>query len=129
MGSAQVPQIGGTAKTGPSMAEEGDRPATPAVCSLARPWESRGTGNGSRVNREVPARFCEGLWVKLPRSTLLPLAAKDAVLGIGDIACNLRHPSIVGVGCDAGNVDRSGGDVDEEQDVIPDQPLDRVHLD
>ena len=59
----------------------------------------------------------------------IPLAAKDAVLGIGDIARNLRHPSIVGVGCDAGNVDRSGGDVDEEQDVIRDQPLDRVHLD
>ena len=32
----------------------------------------------------------------------IPLAAKDAVLGIGDIARNLRHPSIVGVGCDAG---------------------------
>ncbi len=28
----------------------------------------------------------------------IPLAAKDAVLGIGDIARNLRHPSIVGVG-------------------------------
>lgn len=38
-------------------------------------------------------------------------------------------PSIVGVGRDAGNVHRSGGDVDEEQNVIRDQALDRVHLD
>jgi hypothetical protein len=42
---------------------------------------------------------------------------------------NLCHPSIVGVGCDAGNVDRAGGNVDKEEDVISDQPFDRVHLD
>ena len=59
----------------------------------------------------------------------MPRAAKETIFDIGDVTCNLGHPPIVGVGCDAGDVDRSGGDVDEEQDVIRDQPLDRVHLD
>ena len=59
----------------------------------------------------------------------MPRAAKETLFDIGDVTCNLGHPRIVGVGCDAGDVDRSGGDVDEEQDVIRDQPLDRVHLD
>ena len=54
--------------------------------------------------------------------------AKEAVLGTGDIARNLCHPSIVGVGCDASNVDRAGGNVDEEEDVVRDEPFDRVHL-
>jgi hypothetical protein len=35
----------------------------------------------------------------------IALAVKDTVFGIGDVARNLHHPSIVGVGCDAGNVD------------------------
>jgi len=56
-------------------------------------------------------------------------AVKETVFEIGDIACNLGHPAIVGVGCDAGNVDRSGCDVDEKEDVIRDQSLDRVDLD
>jgi len=56
-------------------------------------------------------------------------AAKETIFDIGDVTCNLGHPSIVGVGCGAGDVDRSGGDVDKEQDVIRDQSLDRVHLD
>src|ERR1700693_1113194 len=71
MGSAQVPQVGGKARKSPRMAGESGAPATPAVCSLARLWESYGTDNGSRVNREVPARFCERLRVKSLGSTLL----------------------------------------------------------
>jgi RNA-directed DNA polymerase len=46
------------------------QPATPVVCSLARPWESRGTDNGSCMTGDCHVQFCEGLWVKLPRSTL-----------------------------------------------------------
>ena len=38
------------ADAGLEMAQESDQSATPAVCSLARPWESHGTDNGSRVN-------------------------------------------------------------------------------
>src|ERR1035437_10514605 len=128
MGSAQVPQIGGTAKTGSSMAEEGDRPATPAVCSLARPWESRGTGNGSRVYREVPARSCEGLWVKPPRSTLLALAAKEAVVQVGEIPRDLRHPSAVGMGSSTRDLHGAVGDIDEDQNVVCHQSPDRAHL-
>src|SRR5882757_10532145 len=70
MGPAQVPQIGGKADTGSSMAEESGWPATPAVCSLDRLWESHGTGNGSCMTGDCHVQFCEGLWVKLPRSTL-----------------------------------------------------------
>src|ERR1019366_4159858 len=70
MGSAQVPQIGGKADTGPRMAEESGQPATPAVCSLARLWESRGTDNGSCMTGDCHVQFCEGLWVKSPGSTL-----------------------------------------------------------
>ncbi len=58
----------------------------------------------------------------------IPGVAQEAVLGIGDIARDLCHPSTVGVGCDAGNVDRAGGNVDEEEDVVRDEPFDRVHL-
>jgi len=63
-----------------------------------------------------------------PESNEVDALAKDAIFGVGDIACNLHHPSIVGVGCDAGNVDRSRGNVDEEEDVVVDQPLHRVYL-
>jgi hypothetical protein len=56
-------------------------------------------------------------------------ACRKGIFGIGDIAGNLSHPAVVGVRCDAGDVNRSGGDVDEEQDVVRDQSPDRVHLD
>jgi hypothetical protein len=54
--------------------------------------------------------------------------AKDAFFDIRDVARNLFHPSIVGVRRDAGDVHRSGGDVDEEQHVVCDETLERVHL-
>jgi hypothetical protein len=53
----------------------------------------------------------------------IPRAAKEAFFDVSDIARNLRHPSIVGVGRDAGDVDRSGGDVEEEQDEYVTSPL------
>jgi hypothetical protein len=43
--------------------------------SIGRFWTSPGTDDGSRMTRECHVRFCEGLWVKLPRSTL-PLRAR-----------------------------------------------------
>ena len=43
----------------------------------------------------------------------IPLAAKETVLGIGDVARDLTHPSVVRVRCDAGDVHRPGCDVDE----------------
>lgn len=59
----------------------------------------------------------------------IPLAAKESVFGIGDITRNLGHPAIVRVRCDAGDVHRPRCDVDEEQEVIRDQSLERVYLD
>src|SRR5277367_6081092 len=56
------------------MARKSGAPATPAVCPLARSWESRGTDNGSRVNREVPARFCERLRVRSLGPTLFHIS-------------------------------------------------------
>jgi hypothetical protein len=70
LGSVQVPQVRGKAGTSPRMVKESGQSATPDCSFTAAPWESRGTDNGSRVTCECPARFCEGLWVKLPRSTL-----------------------------------------------------------
>src|ERR1017187_9890720 len=64
MGSAQVPQAGGKADTGPRMAEESGQPATAAVRSLARLWESRGTDNGSCMTGDCHVQFCEGCALK-----------------------------------------------------------------
>jgi hypothetical protein len=33
----------------------------------------------------------------------MPRGAKGAIFDIGDITCNLGHPSIVRVGCDVGS--------------------------
>jgi hypothetical protein len=54
----------------------------------------------------------------------MPRAAKKTFVDIDDVTCDLGHPSIVGVRCDAGNVDRAGANVDEEEHIISDQPLD-----
>src|SRR5271170_7964469 len=45
VGAAQVPQISGKADAGASLASDSGCPGTPAVCSLARSWKSRGTDN------------------------------------------------------------------------------------
>jgi hypothetical protein len=66
--------------------------------------------------------FCISVEYQIPR------VAKEADLGIGDIARNLCHSSIVGMRRDASNVDRAGGNVDEEEDVVRHQPPDRVYL-
>lgn len=57
------------------------------------------------------------------------LVAKKTLADISDVARDLRHPSIVRVRRDAGDVHRSGGDVDEEQDVKGDESLERTHFD
>src|SRR5271170_1693945 len=43
---------------------------TKSICSLAVRGATGWLGNGSRMSREVQVRFCEGLGVKFPRSTL-----------------------------------------------------------
>ena len=44
---------------------------------------------------------------------------------IGQVARNLEHPSGIGLGDDAREVDFSGGQANDEQDVIPNQSLGR----
>ena len=49
------------------------------------------------------------------------LAAKEAVLRVGEVPGDLHHPPIVGMGSDARDFHDTAGDVDEEQDVVRDQ--------
>jgi hypothetical protein len=39
----------------------------------------------------------------------------------GQVACNLYHPGFAWVGCDAGNVELTGIEFDEEQDIKRDK--------
>ncbi len=48
--------------------------------------------------------------------------------GIGEIARGLRHPGPIGLGSDAGNVNASGLEVDDEQHEIAHQAAAREHL-
>jgi hypothetical protein len=57
------------------------------------------------------------------------LVAKKTLADISDVARHLHHPSIVRVRRDAGDMHRSEGNVDEEQDVIGDESLERTHFD
>ena len=44
----------------------------------------------------------------------IPIGAKEAIVHVGDVAHDLRHPRVVRMRRDAGDVYGSGGDVDEE---------------
>jgi hypothetical protein len=59
----------------------------------------------------------------------VPLAAKESLVYVGDVACDLHHPQIVRMRCHSGDMYGSGGDVDEEQDIVRDETLDRADLD
>jgi hypothetical protein len=56
-------------------------------------------------------------------------ALQDAVDGVGEIARHLLHPSAVRLPTDAGDLDTSRLDVDDEEDVVADQPSEREYLD
>ena len=56
----------------------------------------------------------------IPIENQTALAAKEATVHIGDVARDLRN-LVLRVGCNAGDVDGSGGDVDKEQDVLRDE--------
>jgi hypothetical protein len=56
-------------------------------------------------------------------------AAKETVFNVGEITRDLRQPTTVGMRRDAGAVDRSGRDVDEEQNVMCDEAPECMHLD
>jgi hypothetical protein len=48
----------------------------------------------------------------------IPRAAKEAIAHVGDVARDLRHPSVVRMRGNAGDVYGSGGEVDKEQYVL-----------
>ena len=66
-------------------------------------------------------------WHRL-RLRLVLLRAKETVFNVGEITCARSHPTTVGMGRDAGDVDRSGRDVDEEQNVMFDEAPECMHL-
>src|SRR5271155_4657755 len=68
----EISQVCGTSALGSPLADENGQPTPSVVHPLARPWQIHGPDDGSRMTRESHVRFCEGLWVKLPRSTLQP---------------------------------------------------------
>src|SRR5208282_6561792 len=70
LGAPEIPQTCATSTPRRALAEEDCLPTPSIVHPLARLWKSPGTDDGSRMTRECHVRFCEGLWVKLPRSTL-----------------------------------------------------------
>jgi len=49
-------------------------------------------------------------------------------MDIGDIACDLCHPSVVRMWGNTCDVDLSRRDIDEEEEVVRDQPLEREDL-
>lgn len=51
----------------------------------------------------------------------MALALEEADVSHGDVAGDLLHPRLIGVGRDASDVDLSGGDFDEEEDVDGDE--------
>jgi hypothetical protein len=53
----------------------------------------------------------------------IPLAAKEAIVHVGDVARDLRHPCVVGMRGNTGDVYGSGSDVDKEQYVLRDETL------
>jgi hypothetical protein len=57
----------------------------------------------------------------------MPRAAKETTFDIGDVTCNLGIHRLSGWGVMPA-MWTSGSDVDEKQDIIRDQALDRVYL-
>jgi hypothetical protein len=54
------------------------------------------------------------------------LVPQESVFGISEVASHLHHPRFIGMGCDAGDVYCSGGQVDQEQHVVGDEAAERA---
>jgi GNAT superfamily N-acetyltransferase len=65
----------------------------------------------------------------IPIENQIALAAKEAVVQVGEIPRDLRHPPAVGIGSDTSDPHGAAGDIDEEQDVVCHQSPDRADLD
>jgi hypothetical protein len=54
----------------------------------------------------------------IPIENQIALAAKEAVVQVGEIPRDLRHPPAVGMGSDTRDLHGAAGDIDEEQNVV-----------
>jgi hypothetical protein len=61
---------------------------------------------------------------RIPIENQIALAAKEAVVRVGEIPRDLCHPPAVGMGCDTRDLHCAAGDIDEEQDIVCHQSLD-----
>jgi hypothetical protein len=66
---------------------------------------------------------------RIPIENQVALAAKEAVVQVGEIPRDLRHPPAVGMGSDTRDLHGAAGDIDEEQDIVCHQSLNRADLD
>src|SRR5215831_6066768 len=58
----------------------------------------------------------------------VPYASHDAVDAISEVAGDLLHPFAVRLAHDAGDIDSACRDIDDEEDVVADQPSEREHF-
>ena len=86
-------------------------------------WKDEGP-DASRV-QEAPEGGAE---LAVPVMDEKASAGQKAPVGHGDVAGDLLHPLLVGVRCQPGNVDLPAGEVDEEEDVVGNQSLERPDL-
>src|SRR5882672_2627573 len=92
---------------------------------IGRFW--RQSNNVDAVPDENAAE-CVGVF-RIPIENQVSLAAKKAVVRVGQIARDLRHPTVIRIGSNARDLYGAAGDVDKEQDVVCDKSLDRADLD
>ena len=59
---------------------------------------------------------------RIPIEYQVTFPEEEPVLDIERVACDLFHPGPVGPGLDPRDLDLPGGDVDQEEDVVPNQP-------
>ena len=64
----------------------------------------------------------------VPIHNEVPRISKKAIMGIGDIARDLCHPGVVRMWGNTRDVDLSRREIDEEEEVVRDQPLERQDL-
>src|SRR5450759_729213 len=55
---------------------------------------------------------------RIPIENQIALAAQEAVVRVGEIARDLRHPPAVGMGSDTSDLHGAVDDIDEEQNVV-----------
>jgi hypothetical protein len=58
----------------------------------------------------------------------MTLGYEEAAELVGQVAADLHHPTLVGLRCDASDVDNTIGQFDDEKDVVGDQPAQGPHF-